>query len=137
LIFNFKKPVILYDAWRSGFAEMNAKKVWAIIFIVVGVTFVLKGFVNYSAVSFFGDEMELMNQLMEKNAGSIPNELYNIKHSREVIRNGKAGQLIIIALGIISASLGTGMLKKKNKPEIEDDFEDIDELLSIKDRWHM
>jgi len=116
---------------------MNAKQVWAVIFIVVGVTFVIKGFVGYSAASFYGDEIESMNLLMKKHAGTFANEVFNIKHSREIIKNGKAGQIIIIAIGIIGAALGTVMLKKEAQQEIEDDFDDIDELSTINDKWRM
>ena len=116
---------------------MNAKQVWAVVFIVVGVLFVIKGIVGYSAVSFYGDEIESMNLLMKKHAGAFANEVFNIQHNRNVIRNSKAAHIMIIVLGIISAVLGTAMLKKKNQKEIVDDFENIDEIPSIHDKWRM
>jgi len=116
---------------------MNAKQVWAIILIVVGVTFVIKGFFGYSAASFYGDEIESMNLLMKKHAGAFENEVFNINHSRNIIRNSKAAQIVIIAIGILSAALGTSMLQKKDQREIEDDFEDIDDLPSPNDKWRM
>ena len=116
---------------------MNAKQVWAIIFIVLGVTFVIKGFVGYSAASFYGDEIESMNLLMKKHFGAFENEFFNIKHSRNVIRDTKGAQIVLIAIGILSSVIGTVMLKKKAQQEIENDSDYIDELPPTNDKWRM
>ncbi len=117
---------------------VNAKKVWGIILVVLGVIFFLSGIVGYYEASFYGNEIEIMNQMINKYGGKIINQFLSAERYEEVIQRTKAIYIIMALLGIAGAVCGTLMLKDpQSSVALEDEIDEFEITSSEKQKWRL
>ncbi len=90
---------------------MDPKKVWSIIFIVLGVLFILGGIGGYHTSALYGNEIEPMGRMIKnyggKYGGNVQNEFFGLEQAQAIIRREKIGYIFMILLGIAGAIGGT------------------------------
>ena len=91
---------------------MTAKRVWAVIIIVLGVGLFLNGLETYFFAGFVGNEIEYMGQQASK-AGF--GQFYDSKRDQRLVQTSKAGAVLSSLLGIAMAVGGTMLLNEKKK----------------------
>lgn len=98
---------------------MTAKKVWAVIIIVVGVGFFLNGLETYFVADFVGNEMKYTERQAAK-AGF--GRIYDFKRDQRMLQTSKVGAVLGSLLGIAMAVGGTmwlNELKRKKRPPLD------------------
>jgi hypothetical protein len=115
---------------------VNAKKVWGIILIVLGVIFFLSGIVGFYETSFYGNEIEIMNRMIKRHGGKIGNQFLNSERYEEVVQMTKVINIIMSLLGIAGAVSGTLMLKNPQLSNaLEDEINEFEINSSEKEKW--
>ena len=117
---------------------MSPKKVWSIILIVSGVLFILGSISGYHDTSFYGNEIESMGRMMKKYGGKVGNEILDVDQYQGMIRKEKFKYILAALLGIISAIIGTVMLKNSDLTRIDESVEDeIESETTENGRWRL
>lgn len=91
---------------------MTAKKVWAVIIIVVGVGLFLNGLDSYFLAGFVGNEIQYMERQVTK-AGF--GRIYDFKRDQRLLETSKVGALLQSLLGITMGIGGTMLLTETKK----------------------
>jgi hypothetical protein len=94
---------------------MTAKKVWAVIIIVVGVGFFLNGLQSFFFAGFLGSEIQYMEtQASRAGFGGI----YDFKRDQRLVQTSRVGAALGSLLGITMAIGGTMWLNEQKKKHV-------------------
>ena len=102
----------MFDDYAVQGEMMAAKKVWAVIIIVVGVGFFLNGLDTYFVAGFVGNEIKYTERQAAK-AGF--GRVYDFKRDQRLLETSKVGAVLQSLLGIAMAIGGTMMLNEKKR----------------------
>jgi len=109
---------------------MSPKKIWGIVFIVLGVVGIIGGFSRYHNTAFYGKEILTMNAAV---AGEVKKlgmgNFFNADYEG-LIRREKFISVISIILGISFSIFGTFMIKDETpRPAIDTEEDEETEPL--------
>lgn len=117
---------------------MNAKSVWGVVLILLGVFFVLSSLTTLGEIQFFEDEITPSINSLSKLFG---NSAYQFNrdingYMNDELTKAKAGCFFRMILGILLSVIGTWMLKTNPLKKLNFD-EEIDYSELTERKWRL
>jgi len=89
---------------------MTPRKVWSVLFILIGLFLIYNGCNKYYLADFIENEMKPIGQMVSNLGG---NKYFDISHYDNLMENEKIYGVTGILLGILLAIIGTLLLREQ------------------------